>query len=162
MDRRINKTGRQMRSRGRNTREGAGKWRLFYEIYPDLRWQPADSAVDWFEVALHTEMPEYRPPNHPISREVFHDLVGVAEALIQHLKSPSLYSIGRYGPYFTLHPPASGEFTQTTLSRSLSLVFYNVGLYTQLREPPILTEIKNQLSQLNVFQFQSSSGTICR
>jgi hypothetical protein len=162
MDRRINKTGSQRRSSGQNTWEGAGKWRLFYEIYPDLRWQPTDSSVDWFEVALHAEMPGYRPPNHPHSREAVFALVGVADFLIQHIKSPALYSIGRTSPYFTLHPPASGDFTQTRLSRTLSLVFSNVGPYTQLREPSILTEIKNQLSELNVSRFQSSAETICR
>ncbi len=162
MDRRINKTGSQRRSSGQNTREGAGKFRLFYEIYPDLRWQPTDSSVDWFEVALHAKMPGYRPPNHPHSREAVFALVAVADLVIQHINSPALYSISRTSPYFTFHPPASGDLTQTTLSRTLSLVFSNVGSYTQLREPSILTEVKNQLSELNVSQFQSPAETICR
>lgn len=161
MDRRMNKAGSPGRPGG-DTRESGGKWRLFYDIYPDLRWQPAGSSADWFEVALHAEMPEYRPPGHPLSREAFCAVAGVADFVMQQLKSPGPCSIGRSGPYFTLHPAAPGDFAQTTVSRTLSLVFSNVEPYTRLREPAILAEIKSQLSELRVPRFQYPAETICR
>jgi len=150
-------TPRQTERSCRNTHEDIGKYRLFYEIYPDLRWQPPDSSADWFEVALHAEMPEYRPTSHLESCAAVSALMNVANLLMQQAQSLAPDSIGRSRPYFTLHPPASGDLTQTTLSRTLSLVFSNVGSYTQLREPPILTELRIRLRQLNVPRFQRSA-----
>lgn len=162
MDHRTSMTRRQTKRSSRNTQEEVGKYRLFYEIYPDLRWQVTDSYADWFEVALHVEMPEYRPASHPESRAALSALMNVANLLMQQAHSLAPHSVSRARPYFTLHAPASGDLTQTMLSRTLSLVFSNVGSYTQLREPSILTELKNQLRQLNVSRFQRSAETLCK
>jgi phytoene dehydrogenase-like protein len=155
-------TRRQARPTTGITHEDVAKYRLFYEIYPDLRWQPEDSSADWFEVALHAEMEEYQPPDHQKSREAVSVLMDVAKVLIQQVHSRGPRSIELSRAYFTLHPPALGDFTQTTLSRTLSIVFSNIGSYTLLREPSILTELKNQLNHLNVSRFQRSAETLCR
>jgi len=162
MDRRINMTRRQVRPSTRITHEDIAKYRLFYEIYPDLRLQPEDSSSDWFEVALHAEMEEYQPSHHPKSREAVAALTDVAKILIEQVRSRGRRSIDLSSAYFTLHPPASGDFANTMLSRTLSLVFSKVESYTPRREPTILTELKNELSRLNVRRLQSPAETICR
>lgn len=162
MDRRMKQSYRQTETRHGRARADVGKWRIFYEIYPDLRWQPAYSSADWFEVALHAQMSEYRPPNHPSSREAIFALVEVADFLMQKVNAPAPCSMSRSSPYFTIHPPASGDFAQTMLSRTVSLVFSNVGSYTQFQKPSLLNEIENHLSHRNIFRFQRSPETICR
>jgi len=162
MDRRINMTRRQVRPSTRITHEDIAKYRLFYEIYPDLRLQPEDSSSDWFEVALHAEMEEYQPSHHPKSREAVAALTDVAKILIEQVRSRGRRSIDLSSAYFTLHPPASGDFTRTKVSRTLSIVFSNIGSYTLLREPLILEQLKNELSRLKILRLQSSVETICR
>jgi hypothetical protein len=127
---------------------------IFYEIYPDLKWQAADSSVDWVEVALHADTAEYRPAEHPKIREALLALEKVADVLTRQIDSPC--SIDRSNPYFTLHPPASGDVAQMTLSLTLSIVYSNIGSYTQLAEPSILSELRHQLSLLGVSKFQEA------
>jgi hypothetical protein len=143
-------TSHRIRSDCRNLQEAIRNRKLSYEIYPDLNWQTMVSPATWFEIVLHAETEEYRPPDHPKSQEVFSALMDVADLLIQQIPSHAPYSVDLSAAYYTVHPPGCGEISQTRLSRSLSLIFNNVGLHTNFKEHSILAHLKNQLSLLNV------------
>ena len=123
---------------------------VFYEIFPDLTWQPADWPLTWFEIALHAETEEYQPPANPRSREVFSVLMDLADFLIQQIQSHAPYEVDLSASSYTLHPPACGDFSRTRLSRSVSLVFFNVAPYRKGEDPLLLTEITNHLSLLGI------------
>ena len=89
-------------------------------------------------------------------------LTDVAKILIEQVRPGGRRSIDLSSVYFTLHPPASGNFTRTKLSRTLSIVFLNIGSYTLLRGPVILEQLENELSRLKILRLQSSVETICR
>ncbi len=136
---------------GHQLREVLRSERVFYEIYPVLTWQPADILTDWFEIALHAEIEAYFPPSNPRSLQVFSMLTDLAEFLIGRIDPPPpTYGVSLSASCYTLHPPANGDFHQTKLSRSLSLVFLNVDPYRNLEEPAILTQLKKQLSLLEI------------
>lgn len=162
MNRRTISTRCHVSSSSRITGEKIAKYRLFYEIYPDFRWQPEDSFADWLEVTLHAEMEEYQPSDHPKSRETVSVLTDVAKILIQQVESRGGRAIDLSSAFFTLHPPASGNFADTMLSRTLSVVFSKLGSRALRGEPNILTELKNELGRLNVPRLQRSAETICR
>ena len=123
---------------------------VLYEIFPDLTWQPADWPLTWFEIALHADAEEYRPPGNPRSREVFSLLMDLAEFLIRQIQSHAPYELDLSASYYTLHPPGRGDCSRTRLSRSLSLVFLNVDPYRNLEEPALLTKLKTELSNLEI------------
>ena len=124
--------------------------RVFYEIVPDLTWQHADMDLSWFEIALHAETEKYGSSGDPRSREEFSVLMDLAELLIQKIQAHAPYDINLSASYHTLHPPACGDFRRTRLSRSLSLVFFNVLTHRKAEEPALLTELKTQLSLLGI------------
>lgn len=128
-------------------REALRSERVFYEIVPDLTWQPADMDLSWFEIALHAETEEYKPAGDRRSREVFSVLTELAELLIRNIQAHAPYEVNLSASYYTLHPPACGR---TRLSRSLSLVFLNIPTYRKAVEPALLTELKTQLSLLGI------------
>ena len=131
-------------------REALRLERVFYEILPGLTWQPADMDLSWFEIALHAETEEYRPTGDPRSREAFSVLTDLAELLIKKIQAHAPYEVNLSASYYTLYPPACGDFHRTRLSRSLSLVFLNVPTYRKAVEPALLTELKTQLSLLGI------------
>lgn len=131
-------------------REETRRERVFYEIFPDLTWQPADWPLTWFEIALHAETEEYQPPNNPRSREVFSVLIDLAEFLIRQIQSQAPFEVDLSASYYTLHPPGCGDVSRTRLSRSLSLVFFNVDSYRNLEEPVLLTQLKTELTLLQI------------
>lgn len=131
-------------------REVLRRERVFYEIFPDLTWQPADKGLSWFEIALHAESEEYEPAGEPRSREAFSVLMDLAELLIQKIQAHAPYEVTLSTSYYTLHPPACGDFRRSRLSRSLSLVFFNAPTYRKAEGPALLTEIKTQLSFLGI------------
>ncbi len=133
--------------------------RVFYEIFSELTWYPSDSFLLWFEIALHAEADGYQPPNHPRSREVFSLLMELAEFLIQQMQSHAPYKVDLSASYYTLHPPACGDFRRTRLCRSLSLVFVNVTPYRKGEEPALLTEIMNHLSLLGIARLKADRFT---
>ena len=135
--------------------EGAGHQQIVYQIYPDLTWQAPDTSFDWFEIALHAEVDEYRPPDHRRSREAFSALITVAELLIQRLPLHTSCVVELSSSYYTLHPPACGDFTRTRLSRSLSLVFSSVEPYKHREEPPLLAALRTELALLNISKFET-------
>lgn len=135
---------------GERLREVLRRERVFYEIYPDLTWQPADWTLTWFELALHAET-EYKPPTSSGSREVFSVLMDLAEFLIQRIRSQAPYQVDLSASYYTLHPPGrGGEVSRTRLSRSHSLVFFDIDPYRRLEEPVLLTQLKAHLSLLDI------------
>ena len=134
---------------GQRLREDLRRKHVFYEIFPDIAWQPAGTSFSWLEIALHVEADRYQPPNHPRSREVFSLLVEVAGFLMGK-QAGSPHAVHLSASYYTLHPPARGDFSPTRLSRSLSLVFLNMHPYRKGEEPAILTELKTQLSLFDI------------
>ena len=100
--------------------------------------------------ALRAGAEEYQPSGNPKCREVFSLLMDLAEFLIQRIHSQAPYEVDLSAPYYTLHPPACGDYRQTRLSRSLSLVFSNVAPYRKGEEPDLVREITNHLSLLGI------------
>jgi hypothetical protein len=140
-------------------RETLRRERVFYEIFLDLTWQPADMDLSWFEIALHAETEEYKPAGDPRSREAFSVLMDLAEFLIQQIQAHAPYEVDLSASYYTLHPPACGDFRRTRLSRSLSLVFFNVAPYRKAEEPVLLTEIQTHLSLLGISRLEMDRMT---
>jgi hypothetical protein len=123
---------------------------LFYEIYPELTPHAGDEPGTWFEIALHLGVEEYRPPDHPVSRERFSVLMELAEFLVQRLQPYAPYGLDMPTSYYTLNLPLPGNCTQPRLACTASLVFSDFGLDTDLAEPPILTQLKAELSLLGI------------
>ncbi len=131
---------------------------IVYEIYPDLTWQAPDTSFYWFEIALRADLGDYLPPDEPRSREVFSALMDVAELLFQRLPAQAPCQVELSASYYTLQPPAGGDFIRTRLSRCLSLVFSSVEPYRHREEPRLLTELKTQLDLLNISRFEAHRG----
>ncbi|MBA2702659.1 MAG: hypothetical protein H0U60_02270 [Blastocatellia bacterium] len=134
-------------------REDTRRERVVYEIYPDLTWQPGDIPLSWFEIALLAEVEEYQPPGHPRSREVSSVLMELAEFLIQQIRSQVPPKVDLSSCY-TLHPLGCGDFSRPRLFLSLSLVFSDVVPYRKVEEPGLLTELKTQLSLLDISRLE--------
>jgi hypothetical protein len=147
-------TDNPIRNDRQRFRKEARYQRIVYEIFPDLTWKAPGSSCDWFEVALHAELSEYLPPDHPRSREVFSALMDVAEFLIRRLPTQAPCMVELSASYYTLHPPACGDFLRTRLSRSLSVVFSGVEPYN-FDEPRLLTQLRTQLDLLSILGFES-------
>lgn len=122
--------------------------RAFYEIYPDLTLQGEDAPSMWFEIALHIEADEPWPPDHPKSREASTVLTGLGQMLIQRATPPASCGLERLAPYYTLHP--AEHRGRPRMAFTLSLVFLDVGPYTRLEEPGLLTQLKADLALLGI------------
>jgi hypothetical protein len=134
------------------------RFRVFYEIHPELALQPEDAPASWFEIALHAEAEEPWPPDAPRSREAFSALMDMADFLVQRIGSHAPYSLEVSASYHTLHPPASGGLTRPGLARTVSLVFSDVGPCTRLEEPAILTQIRDELHRVGIPRLDRFSG----
>ena len=121
--------------------------RVFYEIYPDLTLQVEDAASMWFEIALHVEAEEPWPPDHPRSLEAFAVLTGLGETLTRRVTPPASCGLEKLVPYCTLHP---AEDRGPRMAFTLSLVFLDVGPYTRLEEPGLLTQLRADLALLGI------------
>jgi hypothetical protein len=131
-------------------REDVRRLRVCYEVYPEIPLDAADEHGGWFEIALHAQVAEPHPSDHPNSREVFSTLMRLAEVLIQRIQSHAPYGLDLSPSYHTLHAPEGGDFSQTRLSKTVSLVFSNLAPRTHLEEPRILTQIQAELRLLDV------------
>ena len=131
-------------------REDVRRLRVCYEVYPEIPLEAADEHGGWFEIALHAQVEEPHPSDHPDSSEVFSALMRLADVLIQRIQSHAPYGLELSPSYHTLHPPESGDSSQVRLSRTISLVFSDVAPYTQIEEPRILTQLKAELRLLSI------------
>jgi len=138
--------------------ESLRRFRVFYEIHPELALQAEDAPASWFEIALHAEGEECRSPDHPKSREAFSVLMDLADFLVQRLGAHAPYALDISASYQTLHPPASGDLTPPRLARTVSLVFSGVGPCTRLEEPRMLTQLRDELSRLDIPRLDRFSG----
>jgi hypothetical protein len=141
--------------------EDIRRLRVFYEIFPERTPQAYDAPRSWFEIALHVEVKEHRPPEHPNSREAFFVLMGLADLLIQRVQAHAPYQLDMSALYNTLHPPPSGDFTQPRLAWTISLVFPDVAPYTHL-EPDILAQLRAELILLGIPRLGNPSGGGCQ
>jgi hypothetical protein len=122
---------------------------IWYEIYPDLTLQ-AEAPVSWFEIALHAEVDQHRPSGDPKSRESFSVLMSLADLLIERIQGHAPYRLDLSASYHSLRPNAAGLPAPPALSRTISLVFSDVGPYTILEEPPILRQLRAELGLLRI------------
>ncbi len=151
-------TRHEMQLDGQTLLKDIRRLRVSYEVYPDLTLQVEDASGMWFEIALHIEVEEYRPADHLKSREEFSVLMGVAERLIQRVKSHAPYRLEMPGSYHTLHSPAPGRPALPSLARTISLVFSDIGRpYTLHEEPGILARLRAELALLGIRRLDRGS-----
>ena len=142
--------------------EDIRRFLVFYEIFPERIPQAGDAPSSWCEIALHVEVEEHRPPEHPNSREALFVLIGLADLLIQRVQSHAPYQLDMSALYNSLHPPPSGDFTQPRLARTISLVFPDITPYTHLEEPDILAQLRAELTLLGIPRLGHPSGGGCQ
>ena len=130
---------------------------VFYGIYPDPTLQLKSAPATWFEVALHAEMTEYRPPEHPESREAFSVLMDLADYLIQRIQSHAPYGLEISDSYYLLLSTAP-EGGRPRLARTVSLIFIDAGCRASEEERCMLTQLRGELSQLDVLRLDRSTG----
>lgn len=123
---------------------------VFYEVYPDLTWHPGDHAVSWFEIALHAEADGYEPPDTSGNRHVYCLLTELAEVLSRQIQDQAPHEGYLSAGYWTLHPPHHGNNSQVKMTRSISLVVFNIAQYRKGEEPALLTDLKTQLNLLGI------------
>lgn len=155
-------TSHKIQLDGQAVQEDFGRLRVFYEIYPDLTLQVENAAGTWFEIALHIEVEEHRPPDHPKSREAFSVLMEVADRLVECVKSHVPYGLEMPMAYHTLHPRAAGRPAPPRLARTISLVFSDIGPYTLHAEPQILARLRAELAHLGIPRLERAGGGGCQ
>jgi len=142
--------------------EDIRRLQVFYEIYPNLTLQAEDVTGTWFEIALHIEVEEPRPPDHPKSRVAFSVLMGLTNLLIQRVKSYAPYGLEMPPSYYTLLPLASDRHASPRLARTISLVFSGVGPYTVHEQPDILAYLRAELIHWGVPHLHHASAGGCQ
>jgi len=138
--------------------EDLHRFRLFYEIYPELPGETEDTQVQWFEIALHLEVAEHRPNDHPENRMASLLLIGLADHLVQRVRSHARFALDMPASYNTLHPPAPKDQNQPRMALTLSLVFSDVGPYPPRETPGLLTQLRAELALLGIPRGMSLFG----
>jgi hypothetical protein len=126
-----------------------GRCRIFCEVFPTLLECAEDGHERWFEIALHLEVGEHRPHDHPKNQKASLLLLGLADHLVQRVKSHAPFALDMPAAYYTLHPssPEHG-IPQPRMALSLSLVFRGLEPYSCRNEPALLTQLRKELELL--------------
>jgi hypothetical protein len=118
---------------------------LFYELNADLAAHAEGLYSTWFEIALHAELKEYQPPDHPASREALEALMELAESLIVNARPLLTERFDLSHAYYTVHAPEQFESATPMMARSISLVFQSAKAYRAGEEPGLLRHIEGHL-----------------
>jgi hypothetical protein len=138
-------------------RQKARTARVCYDIFPVLICQDPDAPVDWFEIALHAEVDAREPLDGPERREAIAVLHEIAEFLAQRIPADEAIDLHLSPRYYTAQPALAGEpLSLARLFRSLSLEVCNLPPYLKSEEPPLLSELKNQLQQLEISRVEAA------
>jgi len=125
--------------------ENRSRSQLSYEVYPSRTGARDESPEQWFEIALFLEVEEIRPAH----REGSLLLIGIADDLLQRVKSHAPFDLEMPPAYYSQHP--AEDQTQPRMAITLSLVFSGAGLYTTRgEEPALLTQLRSELEALGI------------
>ena len=130
--------------------ESLGRFPLFYEVYPALIEGAGDTHEQWFEIALHLEVREHRPHVHPENQEGSLLLIGLADVLVQRVKSHAPFALDMQPAYYTLHPAEPEDRNEPRIALTLSLIFTGLGPYTSRKKPALLTQLRAELELLGI------------
>jgi hypothetical protein len=128
--------------------ENSSRFELSYEVYPARIGEADEGPEQWFEIALYLELKECRPE----PREGSLLLIGLADHLLQRVRSHAPFDLEMPPAYYSWHPASGDEDqSQPRMAIALSLVFSGVGSCPSSgKKPALLTQLRAELKALGI------------
>jgi hypothetical protein len=90
--------------------ENSSRFELSYEVYPARIGEADEGPEQWFEIALYLELKECRPE----PREGSLLLIGLADHLLQRVRSHAPFDLEMPPAYYSWHPASGDEDREET------------------------------------------------